>query len=116
VPSLDDAEALAFLRRAGRRERKTSAPGAQERPGDDEPRAVDLDATRLDNGVQISAHGITARELLELGGIRYGGLTARELERWLLREGLARRNGGRHLLVPTELGRELGNLLVMIPP
>jgi hypothetical protein len=57
------------------------------------------------------AHGITARHLLKLGGIRYGHLTARDLERWLLEEGLAVRNGAPDRLVPTERGRELGGAL-----
>lgn len=59
------------------------------------------------------SHGVTAAELPDRGGHR-GKLGARDLERWLVGQGFARRNGGPRLLVPTELGLELGASIAII--
>jgi hypothetical protein len=59
-----------------------------------------------------AAHaGVTASELLELGGFRQW-LGARELKHWLLAEGLAEPNGAPGRLLPTPRTRELGAIVL----
>jgi hypothetical protein len=90
------APAGANARRRRRPRRRAHTTTRRDRPTP--PAAVAAD------GPHTAAHGVTARELLELGGF-WQWLGARE--RWLLEQGFAERNGGRELY-PTPRGLELG--------
>lgn len=76
-----------------------AAPTVRRVPTSDQPRSV------------------SARELLALQPpcSSTDRVTASGLEAWLLKEGLAERNGESGQLVPTDRGRELGGALVPLP-
>ena len=86
---------------------------APSRPESDREPSSRLPGHPAPASASASRQGVRVDDLLTDDRAQW--TTARGLEAWLLASGFAQRDGGPGLLVPTPLGRDVGEALSMLP-